>query len=82
MYKQQSNTDITNNREVFTRAHDACLFNTIKPKNDSCRKSVLYRGAIEWNSLSVNTRNIPNFEAFKLNRKKWLGSTNYNMLYG
>lgn len=77
MYKQQSNQDIVNNRNVFTRAHDATLFLCFKPKNESSKKSALYRGAIHWNNLTVNVRNIEGYEAFKLNRKKWLGSTNY-----
>ena len=77
MFKQQNNPDIVNKRNVYTRAHDATLFLCIKPKNESSKKSALYRGAIIWNNLSVHTRNIQDYEAFKLNRKKWLGSTNY-----
>ena len=77
MFKQQSNLTIVNTREVYTRAHDAILFLTVKPKNESCKKSALYRGAVQWNNLSVTTRTIADYEAFKLNRKKWLGSTNY-----
>ena len=77
MYKQQSNSDLINNRNVFTRAHDATLFLCIKPKNESSKKSALYRGAVAWNNLPVYVRNIDDYEKFKLNRKKWLGSTNY-----
>ena len=77
MYKQQSNLTLVNNREVYTRAHDATIFLTIKPKNETCKKSALYRGAMSWNALNVPTRNIPEFEMFKLNRKKWLCKSNY-----
>ena len=77
MFKQQNNLEIVNNREVHPRAHDATLFLTVKPKNESCKKSALYRGAVQWNNLPVSTRNVAEYEAFKLNRKKWLGGTNY-----
>ena len=78
MFKQKNNMSIVNTREIYTRAHDALLFTTVKPKNQTCKKSVLYRGAMLWNSLSIEVRSIEDFETFKLNRKKWLGSTNYN----
>ena len=61
MYKQQSNPDLVNNRNIHTRAHDATLFLCIKPKNESSKKSVLYRGAIAWNNLTVHVRNIDEF---------------------
>lgn len=77
MFKQKKNQDIVNLRDVRTRAHDAVLFTTIIPKNETCKKSALYRGAVLWNDLSVEVRLIDDFEAFKLNRRKWLGSTNY-----
>ena len=77
MFKQQTNLDIVNNRAIFTRAHDAVLFLTIKPRNETTKKSLIYRGAMLWNALSVDIRNIESYEDFKLNRKKWLGRTNY-----
>ena len=77
MFKQKGDLNIVNQRDVRTRAHDALLFTTVKPKNETCKKSVLYRGAMLWNSLSVEVRSIKDFEEFKLNRKKWLCSTNY-----
>ena len=77
MYKQQSNPVLVNDRNVYTRAHDATLFLCIKPKNESSKKSSLYRGAIAWNNLPVHIRSIADYESFKLNRKGWLGSTNY-----
>ena len=77
MYKQTANPEIVNNRPIHTRAHDAPLFITIKPKNETTKKSVLYRGAILWNNLPVQVRLIADYEKFKLDRKRWLGSTNY-----
>ena len=77
MFKQKNNDEIINKREVFTRAHDAVLFLTIKPKNETTKKSLLYRGALLWNALHPNIRNIDLYEEFKLDRKRWLNSTNY-----
>ena len=77
MFKQQGNMSIVNQRDVRTRAHDAILFTTLIPKNEKYRRSVFYRGANTWNNLSVDLRNMENFEAFKLAQKKWLSTTNY-----
>ena len=77
MFKQQQNMSIVNQRDVRTRAHDAILFTTLIPKNEKYRRSILYRGANTWNKLSVDLRNMKDFEAFKLVQKKWLSTTNY-----
>ena len=77
MFKQKGNPNIVNTRPVYTRAHDALLFTTIKPKNQTTKKSVIYRGALLWNDLLVSTRLIESYEDFKLDRKRWLCSTNY-----
>ena len=72
MYKQQDNVDIVNNRNVRTRAHDAILFTTIKPNNESYKRNIFYKGAINWNNLPVIERNIPTYEKFKNVQKKKL----------
>ena len=77
MFKQKANIEIINVREVHTRAHDAVLFLSIKPKNETTKKSALYRGAIIWNMLSVELRNTVSYEEFKLSQKRWLSATNY-----
>ena len=77
MYKQQGNNEIVNTRNVNTRAHDAVVFTTLRPKNEKYRNSVLYRGAVAWNNLPVKMKNIPEYQAFKLQQKKWMCSTNY-----
>ena len=72
MYKQQDNVDIVNNRNVRTRAHDAILFTTIKPNNESYKRNIFYKGAINWNNLPVIERNIPTYVKFKNVQKKKL----------
>ena len=41
-----------------SRLHMAPVFWHYKPNNEKARKNVIYRGAIEWNSLLADTRNI------------------------
>ena len=77
MFKQQSNLDIVNVRLVNTRAHDATVFTTLRPKNETYKRNVYYRGAITWNQLSVDVRNTADFQNFKLQQKRWLSATNY-----
>ena len=40
MYKQQTNVDIVNKRNVKTRAHGALLFVTNKPNNEKYKQNV------------------------------------------
>ena len=77
MFKQKSNVDLINSRNVRTRAHDAILYKTLIPKNEKYRSSVLYRGAMCWNNLKVEERNIVEFDKFKLHNKKWMSKMNY-----
>ena len=77
MFKQKRNVSLTNRREVFTRAHDACLYTTLKPTNETYKKSVMYMGAIEWNNLDVWLRRVVNYDEFKLHQKRWMGKSNY-----
>ena len=72
MYKQKGNNRIVNNRKIHTRAHDALLFTTIKPKNEKYKQNIYYRGALNWNSLPVRERSIITFKEFKENQKKKL----------
>ena len=69
MFKQQTNVDIVNSRNVRTRAHDALLFTTIKPNNEKFKRNVYYKGALSWNSLPIIDRNCPDFNKFKSSQK-------------
>ena len=46
MYKQRTNVQIVNTRNVCTPMHDALLFTTEKPNSEKYKKNVLYKGPI------------------------------------
>ena len=62
------------NRLFSTRVRDALLMKTTRPNCKMCERSVYYRGANEWNSLSVFERSIESFDNFKSYQKCWLKS--------
>ena len=72
MFKQKDNTDIVNNRNVRTRAHDAILFTTVKPNNEKFKRNIFYKGAISRNNLTVAERNVDTYNVFKTQQKKKL----------
>ena len=57
MFKQKHIVEIVSNRNVYTKAHDAILYITCKPKSERYKNNVSYKGAIiAWNSVSVKSR--------------------------
>ena len=67
MYKRKEDQSYLDNGMVVTRRGDAVSV---------FEKSVLYRGAKEWNTLAVELRNIPTLiEGFKWIQRQWLLST-------
>ena len=58
-----------------TRTRDATVLRTIRAKRKSFERSVLYKGAKEWNSLSVEDRRISFYQMFKNKQRQWLLST-------
>ena len=69
MYKQKNNVKIVNKRNVRTRAHDALLYTTSKPKNEKYKRNVFYKGALLWNNLPVEERNLQTYTIFKTRQK-------------
>ena len=69
MFKQKQNKEITINRVIRTRRHDAILFETCRPNLELYKKSSIYRGVREWNNLPVDIRRIESFDIFKKNQK-------------
>ena len=69
MFKQKHNEMIVNRREVFTRAHDTLLFTVMRPNNEKYKRNVYYKGALKWNELSVENRNIDKYENFNKDKK-------------
>ena len=71
MHKQKDNTSLLKTKTSNTRMHVAPVFNTYKPNNEKVQNNILYRGAIEWNALDLNIRNL-DFKDFKWLQKKHL----------
>ena len=65
MFKQKHNVDLVNNRTVCTRAHDAILFTTKKPNSEKYKINVFYKGALAWNSMSVQIRRSQTYTILK-----------------
>ena len=61
---------IVNRKEVSTRAHDALLFTVLHPNSEKYKRNIYYKGALKWNELSVQNRNIEKYENFKEIKKK------------
>ena len=69
MHTQKSNVALLNSKRVDTRLHNVPVFNTYKPNNEKARNNVLYKGAMKWNELAANDRNL-DFKSFKNNQLK------------
>ena len=74
MYNNQSKY-IKEHHSINTRMNDGPVFEVQKPNNDIFKKSVIYSGAIDWNSLEADTRNIDQLFKFKRAQKAWMSST-------
>ena len=65
MFKQKENVEFVNTRQICTRAHDATLFRTNRPNSEKYKINVFYKGAIIWNSMTVNDRSIDSYDQLK-----------------
>ena len=81
MYKRSQEESYLDKREVNTRERDANVFKVFIPKGEAYKRSVLYKGAVEWNNLEVETRNINSYLAFKNKQKNWMIGTIYNQMH-
>ena len=63
MHKQSRNNDLSKSCYIATRLHNAPLFWQYKPVNEKVSLNILYRGALLWNSVPANIRNL-NFKDF------------------
>ena len=82
MFKQQSNEDLVVMPKIQTRRHKGKIFKTYKQNLEICKKNPLYRGALIWNALDPEVRNIPTFDKFKLYLKDWAINMNMNIRLG
>ena len=58
-----------------TRQHDAVCLMTFRAHYKSVERSVIWKGAREWNGLETGVRNIATKSHFKAVQKKWLLAT-------
>ena len=70
IYNRKSRPDLLNNREIRTRAHDAPIFNVQIPRCEAFKRSVGYFGAVEWNNLPPDMRNMDPYLVFKFHNRK------------
>ena len=77
MFKQCENELLINIRPVNTIAHDAPLFHTERPSNEAYKRNIYYNGALRWNELAVDLRNIKEYDILKKKQKEWMSSTNF-----
>ena len=71
MHKQKSNVALLKPKRVNTRLQNVPVFNTYEPNNEKARNNVLYKGAMKWNELATNDRNL-DFKSFKNSQLKAL----------
>ena len=69
MHKQKEIENLLRKSAIRTSLHMARVFWYYRPNNKKARQNVIYRGAIEWNALTANTRNL-DFDEFKLLQKQ------------
>ena len=69
MHKRSDKECLLKKKTRETRMQSAPVFSTYKPNNEKARNNILYRGAIEWNILPADVRNL-NFTDFKNLQKR------------
>ena len=70
MHRLKNCDNLLKKRNIATRLHQAPVFWCYKPNNEKARLNVFYRGAISWNGLLANERNL-DFNEFKKHKSKY-----------
>ena len=69
MHRHKEIENLLKKTTINTRLHMAPVFWYYKPNNEKAKQNVMYRGALEWNTLSANDRNLE-YTEFKLLQKR------------
>ena len=69
MHKQQNIEHLLKTSNIATRLHNAPVFWQYKPINEKVRLNPIYRGALLWNGLPADIKNM-NSNDFKTKMKK------------
>ena len=66
---KKKNCKIVDNSEISinTRLHDGPVFKVTHPNSEPIKRSVMYSGALEWNNLDADIRNIDDIASFNRN---------------
>ena len=72
MFKRKDNIDIIDNKDniIMTRSMTSKKCIVKKPNLEAYKRSINYSGAVNWNNLPNDLKNIDIFEIFKFNQKK------------
>ena len=63
MQKQQTKKELLKKHTINTRLHQGPVFASYKPNNEKAKQNILYRGALSWNELAAEKRNM-DFNSF------------------
>ena len=75
MFKNKKKCIESQENIIVTRENAGPKFNVLKPNCESYKRNVYYAGAIEWNGLAAERRNVKNIQDFKRFEKSWLLNT-------
>ena len=70
--RNENNLNTNDDVTVNTILHDGPVFNVTHPYSEPIKRSVIYVGALEWNNLEADVRNIKEFVHFKRKQKSWM----------
>ena len=62
-------------KNINTRLHDGPVFKVTHPNSEPIKRSVMYAGAVDWNNLDAEIRNIDDIVKFKRVQKTWMLKT-------
>ena len=71
MLRQKKHMDLVKIPTVNTRRNDAIIFKTVRPNLEKFKNNPQYTGALIWNTLPTDVRNIENYTSLKLFLKEW-----------
>ena len=75
MYLQLCKPWLLDIKSVNTRLRDAPLFKVKIANTLAYERSVHHNGAIRWNNLPIEIRNVNQYLSFKLSQLRWLHTT-------
>ena len=73
--KKEGNNLVINEANIVTRLHDGPVFRITHPNSEPIKRSVMYAGALEWNNLDADVRNVDDLVKFKRLQKSWMLNT-------